>query len=55
MQPPPDVTIDGGKSSLRALTIVDEKAMRILDLAAVLPSLNTEPQQKVDGDECCQM
>lgn len=38
MQPPPAVTTDSGPSSVKALTFVDKKTMRILDLPSVLPS-----------------
>ena len=45
MQPPPEVTTDSGKSSVKALTFVGEKTMRILDLASILPAFGIDPDQ----------
>jgi len=38
MQQPPEISADSADSFLRALTIVDERMVRILDLEAVMPS-----------------
>ncbi|MBT8414534.1 MAG: chemotaxis protein CheW [Boseongicola sp.] len=38
MQQPPEISADSAGSFLRALTIVDERMVRILDLEAVMPS-----------------
>ncbi|MFK7882491.1 chemotaxis protein CheW [Roseobacter sp.] len=40
MKSPPDITQDGGVSYVQALTFVDEKIIRILDLASVLPPIH---------------
>ena len=38
MQAPPEISADSAESFLRALTIVDERMVRILDLESVMPS-----------------
>jgi purine-binding chemotaxis protein CheW len=38
MQAPPEISADSEDSFLRALTIVDERMVRILDLESVMPS-----------------
>lgn len=38
MQSPPQISADNAESFLRALTIVDERMVRVLDLEAVMPS-----------------
>jgi purine-binding chemotaxis protein CheW len=38
MQPPPDMTADAGAGFVRALTIVEGRMLRILDLGAVHPN-----------------
>lgn len=40
MQPPPEIANSGGNSFVRALTLVDDKTVRILDLSAVIPGLS---------------
>lgn len=37
MQPPPDLKIDGDRSFISALLIVEDRMFRVLDLDAVLP------------------
>lgn len=37
LQPTPDLTSDGSDAFVRALTVVDERMVRVLDLDAVLP------------------
>ncbi len=37
MQPPPDLKADSERSFISALTIVDDRMIRVLDLNAVLP------------------
>ncbi|THH38474.1 chemotaxis protein CheW [Aliishimia ponticola] len=36
MQPPPDVTNDGGANTIRALSLIDERMIRILELESVI-------------------
>lgn len=38
LQPPPDLPVDNERSFVSALTIVDNRMIRVLDLTAVLPS-----------------
>ena len=38
LRPPPEIAADSAETFLRALTIVDERMVRILDLASVMPS-----------------
>lgn len=38
LQPPPDVTTKNGTPFVKALTILEERMVRLLDLEAVLPS-----------------
>ncbi|WP_299505078.1 chemotaxis protein CheW [uncultured Roseobacter sp.] len=38
MQPPPDMANSGGDSYVQALTLVEDKTVRILDLASVMPA-----------------
>jgi len=40
MQPPPQISADTQDSFLRALTIVDERMVRVLNLQAVMPPNN---------------
>ena len=42
LQPPPDLAADEAHSFVQALTIVDGRMIRVLDLTAVLPSERTE-------------
>ena len=42
MQPPPEMPADNERSFVSALTIVDGRMIRILDLNAVLPPANEE-------------
>lgn len=42
LQPPPDLVADGAQSFIAALTIVDGRMIRVLDLAAVLPESASE-------------
>ncbi len=42
LQPPPDLAADGANSFVQALTIVDGRMIRVLDLQAVLPSARVE-------------
>lgn len=42
MQPPPEMRADQDRNFVSALTIVDERMIRILDLNAVLPEANEE-------------
>ncbi|WP_424943373.1 chemotaxis protein CheW [Aliiroseovarius crassostreae] len=42
MQPPPEMQADQDRNFVSALTIVDERMIRILDLNAVLPESNEE-------------
>lgn len=37
LQPPPDMTADGERGFVKALTIIDDRMLRVLDLDAVLP------------------
>ena len=37
LQPPPDLKADGDRGFISALTIVDDRMIRVLDLQAVLP------------------
>lgn len=38
LQPPPDVTVNNSTPFVKALTILDERMVRLLDLEAVLPT-----------------
>lgn len=40
MQPPPDLAADASRSFISALTIVDGRMIRVLDLDAVMPGQN---------------
>lgn len=42
LQPPPDLAADSAHSFIEALTIVDGRMIRVLDLTAVLPDENAE-------------
>lgn len=42
LQPPPDLTADAAHSFVEALTIVDGRMIRVLDLTMVLPADHTE-------------
>lgn len=42
LQPPPEMQADQDRNFVSALTIVDERMIRILDLNAVLPEANEE-------------
>ncbi|MDV7269783.1 chemotaxis protein CheW [Thioclava sp. A2] len=42
LQPPPDLAADTAHSYISALTIVEERMIRVLDLAAVLPDESSE-------------
>lgn len=42
LQPPPDLAADTAHSYISALTIVEERMIRVLDLAAVLPDEASE-------------
>ncbi len=42
MQPPPDMRADRGRTFISALTIVDERMIRVLDLDAVMPSIKKD-------------
>lgn len=42
LQPPPDLVADSAHSFIAALTIVDGRMIRVLDLAAVLPESAVE-------------
>jgi purine-binding chemotaxis protein CheW len=42
LQPPPDLAADEAHSFVHALTIVDGRMIRVLDLTAVLPSERVE-------------
>lgn len=42
LQPPPELAADAAHSFIEALTIVDGRMIRVLDLAAVLPDENAE-------------
>lgn len=42
LQPPPDLAADAAHSFVQALTIVDGRMIRVLDLTAVLPSERSE-------------
>jgi purine-binding chemotaxis protein CheW len=42
LQPPPDLPADRERSFISALTIVDNRMIRVLDLAAVLPAPSEE-------------
>ncbi len=42
LQPPPDLAADTAHSFVQALTIVDGRMIRVLDLEAVLPSERIE-------------
>ena len=38
LRPPPEIAADASETFLRALTIIDERMVRVLDLQSVLPS-----------------
>ncbi|MCO6381914.1 MAG: purine-binding chemotaxis protein CheW [Vannielia sp.] len=42
LQAPPDMSSDGSLKCVRALTIHEERMLRVLDLAAVLPNVDAE-------------
>lgn len=42
LQPPPELAADCAHSFVQALTIVDGRMIRVLDLSAVLPTYQTE-------------
>jgi len=42
LQPPPELVADGEQSFIEALTIVDGRMIRVLDLRAVLPDQSAE-------------
>ncbi|PTV97026.1 purine-binding chemotaxis protein CheW [Rhodobacter aestuarii] len=42
LQPPPELAADAAHSFIEALTIVDGRMIRVLDLSAVLPDDNVE-------------
>ena len=42
LQPPPELAADSAHSFIEALTIVDGRMIRVLDLSAVLPDENAE-------------
>lgn len=42
MTPPPDIAADQGRTFVRALTIVNDQMIRILDLPSVLPDVRFE-------------
>ncbi len=42
LQPPPDLAADSAHGYVQALTIVDGRMIRVLDLSAVLPPCHTE-------------
>ncbi|GGE23785.1 chemotaxis protein CheW [Primorskyibacter flagellatus] len=42
LQPPPDLASDPQMSVVRALTVIDERLVRVLDLASVVPSLTED-------------
>lgn len=42
LQPPPDLEADGDSSCVRALTIVDGRMLRVLDLSSVNPQRSGE-------------
>ena len=42
LQPPPELAADAAHSFIEALTIVDGRMIRVLDLTAVLPDENAE-------------
>ncbi|MBZ4022428.1 chemotaxis protein CheW [Rhodobacter sp. TJ_12] len=42
LQPPPELAADAAHSFIQALTIVDGRMIRVLDLSAVLPDDNVE-------------
>ncbi len=42
LQPPPELSSDPHMSVVRALTVIDDRMIRVLDLAAVVPSTSDE-------------
>jgi purine-binding chemotaxis protein CheW len=42
LQPPPDMASDPTMSVVRALTVIDDRMIRVLDLAAVVPATSDE-------------
>ncbi len=42
LQPPPDLSSDPQMSVVRALTVIDDRMIRVLDLASVVPSTADE-------------
>lgn len=42
LQPPPDFSADAGASFIEALTIIDGRMIRVLDLGSVLPDETSE-------------
>ncbi len=42
LTPPPDIAADQGRTFVRALTIVNDQMIRVLDLPAVLPDVRFE-------------
>lgn len=42
LQPPPDLEAEGGQSCVKALTIIDGRMLRVLDLSSLLPRAESE-------------
>ena len=42
LQPPPDLSSDPQMSVVRALTVIDDRMIRVLDLSAVVPASSDE-------------
>jgi len=42
LQPPPEMPADEGRAFISALTIVEDKMIRVLNLAAILPTVNED-------------
>lgn len=42
LQPPPDLSSDPHMSVVRALTVIDDRMIRVLDLSAVVPTSSDE-------------
>jgi purine-binding chemotaxis protein CheW len=42
LQPPPEMPADEGRGFISALTIVEDRMIRVLDLSAILPQVNED-------------
>ena len=40
LKPPPEIADDSGETHLKALTIIDDRMVRVLDIVSLLPPLS---------------